>query len=606
MSTTFVPPQLGNIDAPRAEPFYFGPQGSECLGWLHRPPTDKARNIGVVLCNPLGYDLMCAHRSYRYIATRLAAEGYATLRFEYPSTGDSAGSVDDPDRVAAWLSSIENACKSLKSATSVSQIILFGLRSGGTLAAAATATDLQGIVGYAGWSPFASGSLMLREYRALAALNAHGSNHPTSINREDGGLHIAGFGFSAQTVKDLESIVLTKFSRAPAPRCLLMVRDDLPADARLQKHWISLGSDVRSLSAPGYGAMMRDAFESQLPLSAVETLVDWVREFPSDTLSSVPELKNLGQCVVRVDGPNSTQVLEQPIWFGRNERLAGVISRPASGPVRKTAILFPTVGANHRIGSNRLHVELGRELAQQGYLCLRMDIEGAGDSGTVCERERFWEYKSDSYKDLVEGIQWLRQQPEIEGCVLWGICSGAYMAYHAAQADDGVKGAMLFNLQLFCWREDEVAENLARNNAKSLGFYRKEAMKLETWKRLLGGGIDASSIFRGLYARIKKRLKARAALFWSQWLSQANTPARRVLRLSQRGCRVSFVCTPEDTGLHEIKSHLGANAVHVTQLPGVEYVEVGHETNADHTFTSLASQRWVKAWTHAQLQTHFP
>ncbi|MES2883720.1 MAG: hypothetical protein V4709_02880 [Pseudomonadota bacterium] len=607
MSTPFIPPKLGNIEAPREEPFYFGPEGGESFAWLHPATGGKARDLGVVLCNPLGYDLMSAHRSYRYIATRLAAEGHAALRFEYPSTGDSAAYVDDPDRVAAWLGSIKDACGALKAATGISQVILFGLRSGGTLAAAAAASGIEGVVGYAGWSPFSSGGLMLREYRALASLNAHGDGNPSSLSRADGGLHIAGFGFNAQTVKDIEAIALTKLQRAPAARCLLMLRDDLPADARLEKHWTALGCEVRSIVVPGYGTMMRDAFESQLPLSAVETLVDWTKTFPATALASGAELADFPrQCLMRADDASPNPVLEQPVWFGQSEHLSGVVSRPTSGALRKTAMLFPTVGANHRIGSNRLHVELGRELAAMGYLCLRMDIDGTGDSGTVCERERFWEYKSDTYEDLLQGSRWLREQPGIENCVLWGICSGAYMAYHAAQADAAVTGAMLFNLQLFRWREDEAAENLARNRAKSFGFYRNEAMKLATWKRLLAGGINVSVILVGLNARIQKRLRARAALMWSQWLARGEAPARQVHRLSQRGCRVSFVCTPEDIGLHEIKSHLGANAVHVTRLPGVEYVEVGADTGADHTFTSLASQRWVKAWTCTQMQKHFP
>lgn len=607
MSTTFIAPELGNIEAAQAFPFYFGQQGNECLGWLHRPSPAKARNLGVVMCNPLGYDVMSAHRSYRYMATRLAAEGIASLRFDYPSTGDSAGYVDDPDRVAAWLESIRHACCRLHELSGIESIVLFGLRSGGTLAAAA-AVGIDNIAGFASWAPFSSGSLLLRESRALASLNAHFDGNLASITRPDGGVHVAGFGMSAQTVKDLEAISLTKRAKAPAPRCLLMHRDDLPVDSRLEKHWSGLGSEITCVAVPGYVPMMRDAFESQLPLAATETLVSWVCGLDAaDTL--LPTTTDLPkQCCLLAAGDEArTPVMERTIWFGPSRTLSGVISLPQSGSLRKkTAILFPTVGANHRIGSNRLHVELGRELAAMGYLCLRMDIDGAGESGTVCERERFWEYKSDTYLDVVEGTQWLRDQPGVEGCVLWGICSGAYMAYHAAQADESVHAALLFNLQLFSWREDEIKENVARNQAKSFGFYRQAALKPETWKRLFRGGIHLRVILMGLSARVKKRAKARAALMWGKWSAGADGPARQVAHLSRRGCRVSFICTPEDTGLHEIKSHLGANAVQVTHLPGIEYVELGHDTGADHTFTSAASQQWVKNWTRHYLLQHFP
>jgi pimeloyl-ACP methyl ester carboxylesterase len=302
----------------------------------------------------------------------------------------------------------------------------------------------------------------------------------------------------------------------------------------------------------------------------------------------------------------STEVEEEPVWFGPDGRLAGVLTRAPGNTRPRLAVLFPTVGANHRIGSNRLHVELGRELAAQGYLCLRMDIDGAGDSGQVCERERFWEYKINTYRDIVEGARWLRQVQGVEGCVLWGICSGAYMAYHAALAEDAVRGAVLLNLQLFRWRESEAGEAIARNQAKSFGFYLRAARNPETWSRLVAGGVSVRLIVLGLAARISMRLKARWALWRSKWSEQADTPARQVQRLSQRGCRISFVCTPEDTGLHEINSHLGRGAVQVAHLPGVAYIEVGHETSADHTFTSRPSQDWIKDWTHRHLQDHFP
>ncbi|TDU32297.1 acetyl esterase/lipase [Panacagrimonas perspica] len=596
----FVAPSLGSIDAPRAIPFYFGPEGRKCFGWLHRPASDKATNLGVVLCNPLGYDVMCAHRSYRYIATRLAAEGIATVRFDYPSGGDSPGNVDDPDRVAAWISSIRDACSEIKRHAGVTRLVLFGLRAGGTLAAEA-ARGIPDLVGFAAWSPFVSGTLLIRELRALAGMTSQAEGGTSSIIRADGGLHVAGFALSLQTVDDLQKISLTKLAEPPASCCLLMARDDLPSDSRLSKHWSAVGSRVLSVTVPGYAQMMRDAFESSLPLEAVETLTDWVKNLrtPFETHVEVTDLANQ-----RARVPAAPGVLEQAEWFGPGLELSGISSRPESGTPKRTAILFGTVGANHRIGSNRLHVEIGRDLARLGYLSLRMDIGGTGDSGQVCERERFWEYKRDTHLDIVEGVEWLLRQPRVEAVVLWGICSGAYMCYHAALASESVSGALLFNLQLFRWREQEVKENLARGRVKSFAFYARKAVEIPTWRRFLAGSIDVRSIAGGIAARATKRIKVglHQMVFGS---SGAGLPRHQIAQLSKRGCRLSFVCTPEDTGLHEIRIHLGANASLVSHLPGVEYVEVGQDTGADHTFTAAAAQHWVKSWTQAQILKYF-
>ena len=69
-------------------PFYFDVSGSRCFAWLHRG-RPQAR-VGIVLCNPFGYEAVCAHRTLRYAATVLGANGYPTLRFDYPGTGDSS------------------------------------------------------------------------------------------------------------------------------------------------------------------------------------------------------------------------------------------------------------------------------------------------------------------------------------------------------------------------------------------------------------------------------------------------------------------------------------------------------------------------------------
>ena len=57
----------------------------------------------------MGEEGRAAHRTFRRLAEELAEAGIVALRFDYDGTGDSAGLQDDPDRVAAWLASIEAA-----------------------------------------------------------------------------------------------------------------------------------------------------------------------------------------------------------------------------------------------------------------------------------------------------------------------------------------------------------------------------------------------------------------------------------------------------------------------------------------------------------------
>ena len=92
---------------PRAEPAYFMSNGRACVRWLHRPAVTVAtRDVGVVICCPLGYKALLSHRSLRHLAEEAAARGYPALRFDYDGTGDSAGYDLDADRWEAWLASL--------------------------------------------------------------------------------------------------------------------------------------------------------------------------------------------------------------------------------------------------------------------------------------------------------------------------------------------------------------------------------------------------------------------------------------------------------------------------------------------------------------------
>ena len=94
----------------------------------------------MVLCNPLGYEAMSVHRTYRHLAQQLASSGFYTLRFDYDGTGDSSGTPHDPGRLRAWLDSIAAAVAEVRSRTGSPQVALFGVRFGATLATLAAAS----------------------------------------------------------------------------------------------------------------------------------------------------------------------------------------------------------------------------------------------------------------------------------------------------------------------------------------------------------------------------------------------------------------------------------------------------------------------------------
>jgi alpha/beta superfamily hydrolase len=121
--------------SPRAveRPHYFG-SGTDLFGVYH--PATGAPSKAVLLCPPLGQDLVRCHRIYRQLARMLATRGIAALRFDYHGTGDSAGAgieVDWAHCVADTLA----AARELRTLSGCGHVAGFGARLGGSIALAA-------------------------------------------------------------------------------------------------------------------------------------------------------------------------------------------------------------------------------------------------------------------------------------------------------------------------------------------------------------------------------------------------------------------------------------------------------------------------------------
>lgn len=122
------------------EAFYFGSSQRPLFGLRHAP-FGAARQTAVLVCSPWGPEYMRSYRGLRMLATRLAAAGYETLRFDYSGTGDSEGMALDA-RLEHWLDDISTAAAELRDLSGRQRIALLGVRAGGLLAEAAQARGL--------------------------------------------------------------------------------------------------------------------------------------------------------------------------------------------------------------------------------------------------------------------------------------------------------------------------------------------------------------------------------------------------------------------------------------------------------------------------------
>src|SRR2546428_1145464 len=113
---------------------HFGAKGRPLFGFYHPPKPGSWRAVGVVLCRPIGTDQTRSDRVYRHLAERLAAAGFACLRFDLFRTGDSGGDERTEGLVHPLLDDVALAVAGPRDLPLALTIALLGLHLVATLA----------------------------------------------------------------------------------------------------------------------------------------------------------------------------------------------------------------------------------------------------------------------------------------------------------------------------------------------------------------------------------------------------------------------------------------------------------------------------------------
>lgn len=145
-----------------------------------------------------------------------------------------------------------------------------------------------------------------------------------------------------------------------------------------------------------------------------------------------------------VTDERAADVKETVQSFGPSRRLVGVLARPDAGAARAggVAVVILNAGIIHRTGPNRLHVRIARRLASRGMPTLRFDLPGIGDSPTLGT-------PGSAIEEAVVGIgaalDELERLDVASRFVVFGLCSGADLAFLTASLDPRVVGTVLID-----------------------------------------------------------------------------------------------------------------------------------------------------------------
>ncbi len=136
---------------------------------------------------------------------------------------------------------------------------------------------------------------------------------------------------------------------------------------------------------------------------------------------------------------------ETACQLGDLGQLAGIVTEP-DGPRCGTVVLV-SAGLVPKAGPYRLYAELARHLARLGFLTLRFDLGGIGDSRRGIPGEAL---RARTALEIAAAVDHLASGYGVEHVVLGGLCSGAEDSFRHAEVDPRVAG--VFMIDPFAYR----------------------------------------------------------------------------------------------------------------------------------------------------------
>jgi hypothetical protein len=271
---------------------------------------------------------------------------------------------------------------------------------------------------------------------------------------------------------------------------------------------------------------------------------------------------------------------EEAVLFGARQSLAGIVTEPAiAGGARVTkAVILLNAGIVHRVGPGRIYVKIARDLAAMGFVVLRFDFSGIGDSAV---RHDHLGFDRSSVAEAQEAMEFLHATKGIERFLFLGGCSGALASFETACCDPRVIGTVLINFQMDDGEDEVASPDLTTR--KAAHYYWKYALfDSKSWRKLLTGETDYAQVIRALRFGLERCCK------FKKREPRKSTRFEVCLHdLAARGVHVVFVCSDGDPRLRDLRE-AGGRALKQLCASGDMILDVIR--GADHTFSSVGDQ----------------
>ena len=239
-------------------------------------------------------------------------------------------------------------------------------------------------------------------------------------------------------------------------------------------------------------------------------------------------------------------------------------------------------GIVHRVGPHRLYVKLARALAELGFVVLRFDFSGIGDSRA---RGDTLPFEQSAVAETREAMDWLCGARDVNRFLLIALCSGAGFSFRTACADPRVVGLVLINAAGHRW-----GTSAERDRTLTRHYWRvtwSRSFRRNNWRKLLTLDFDRHSILRAVANRLRTRVAPAA-----EEPPAADRIAAAFEALMDRGVRVLILYSEGDEGLDYYRLFLRPRLRAVVAHACFRFAVV---PGANHTFTLLSHQRALLA-----------
>lgn len=544
---------------------WFGTEGSELFGSLYLP-EDAARGV-IVLCHPLGREYTHSHQSFVRLANQLCHLGFAALRFDYRSTGDSFERADDTSEgfahdVAAAIAFAREL--------GVGHVGVVGMRLGANaLAVQRPDVPLDAAVL---WDPCPSGKSFMREQRALAMFAEIRVEYADSFD-------LPQMRLSPGMAEELRSYDLVNGPALPveegllANKVLLLTRAERELEPEIRDRFSLPQVEWRQVA--GQPALLDLPEEWPIaPIEALKTVADWLDHAMSRSGDPI-RLPSRREVVVAApvvepgsnDATGTREITERAVRLGP-AALFGIETEPVGGGTGPVC-LFVSVANEHRIGPGRTWVQLCRRLAAHGFHCVRFDINGFGDSPSRDGRIDPPVQSISAVEDIVDAAAAVSPE-DPSHVLLFGLCSSGYQILEAS-TDLRPLGICVLNPSLTFWPAELVEGKQLDARRRFFLHPPRGRPPQKPWAEWLKKKLPT-------FATLLATVQLLALRRWRRFRGRFNDgPGRRIGDLVQAGTDVFLICGFNEiqhfwnTGIDAARRVDRGNHLHVEAISSLDH-----------------------------------